>query len=173
MERVEDPVTEDVTQLVVVHPTVESKGGDDVHVVDTGFGGHVEHRLDDALPRIGTSHLRQRQARVIEADREAHPCVEEGGKRLHVEGLEEGLSDGRVGIDEAGKWLGWVDHPRSVGWETFEAEPLSVPEQHGRRRTVDVEDESGSWHQLPLLRSKAILTAPRRPASAAWARAST
>ena len=56
----------------------------------------------------------------------------------------------------------------------LEPEALAVPEQDGRRRAVDVEDEAGTGHQrlFSLRRSKATLTAPRRPALAACSMAS-
>ncbi len=146
-EGVDDAVAEYVAQLVLVHPAVESQRSDDVHVVDAGLGGHVEHRLDDPLPIVGPLHLRQRQARVVEADRQLHVRLQQLGKRVHVERIQQRIADVAVEVVEAGQRLGRVDDAAAIGGKTFEAEPLAAPEQGGRRRAVDVEDESGAWHQ--------------------------
>jgi hypothetical protein len=66
-ERVVDAVADGVAQLVLGHAPVQREGGDEVHVVDAGRGGQVEHRLDDPLADVGPLHLRQRQRDVVEA----------------------------------------------------------------------------------------------------------
>ena len=82
--------------------------------------------------------------------------------------------------------LGRVDHAAAVGRQLLEAEPFAVPEQWRCRAvessTVDVEYE-GRGSEASTVEystgdrghhgSKAIFTAPRRPAVAAWAMAST
>ena len=173
VEGVEDAVAEHVAQFVVVHPAVQPERSDDVDVVDAGLGGEVEHGFDDALTVVGSAHLGQRQARVVEHDRELHVGAEERRERLHVDRVEQRVADLAVEVVEARQRLGWVDHPAAVGGELLEAEPFAPPEQDGGRRAVDVEHESGAWHQAVFLMSKAILVAPRRPAAAAWAMAST
>ena len=70
--------------------------------------------------------------------------------------------------------LGRVDDPAALG-QGLEHEALSVPEQGGRCRLVHLEHEAGSAAHgaCPFLGSKAILTAPRRPAAPACATASS
>ena len=82
LERVVDAVAEHVAQLVLVHPAVEAEGGDDVDVVDAGRGGEVEHRLDDPLAGVGRAHLRQRQAGVVERDRQLHAGEQQRRQRI-------------------------------------------------------------------------------------------
>ena len=82
MERVVDAIAERVAQLVLVHPAVQAEGGDDVHVVDARLGGEVEHRLDHALAGVGRAHLRQRQADVVERDRQLHAGEQQRRQRI-------------------------------------------------------------------------------------------
>ena len=58
-ERVVDPIAYGVAQLGLGHPAVEGEGGDEVHVVDAGLRGHVEHGFDHPLAHVRTAHLRQ------------------------------------------------------------------------------------------------------------------
>ena len=177
-EGVVDAVADGVAQLGLGHAPVQGEGGDEVDVVDAGVGGQVEHRLDDPLADVGPAHRRQRQADVVEGDRELHAREQQRGQRVAVERVEQRVADGAVDVVERRQRLGRVDDPAAAGGQLLEPEALAVLEQDRRRRAVDVEDESGTGHQMVPLsfssrRSKAILTAPRRPAAAAWAMAST
>ena len=145
-ERVVHAVAEGVAQLGLGHPPVQGEGGDQVHVVDAGLGGEVEHGLDHPLAHVGPAHLRQRQAHVVEGDRQPHAREQQGRQRVLVDGMVEGVADGAVDVVERRQRLGGVDHPAAVGRQLLEAEALAAPEQRGRRRAVDVEDESGSRH---------------------------
>ena len=94
-------------------------------------------------------------------------------------GWVEGVADGGLGVGQRVHGLGRVDDPAALG-QPLQAEALAVPEQGGWRRAVDVEHESGPgahrvrpFRSFRLRRSKAILTAPRRPAAPAWAMASS
>ena len=151
-----------------------------------GRGGEVEHGLDDPLAVVGAAHLRQREAGVVEHDRQLHVGPQQRRQRVHVDRVEQARCGSRRRDRRCRQRLGWVDHPRAVGGQLLEAEPLAPPEQDRRRRAVDLEHETGTRHFSPSsfeasyrrphiegLRSKAILTAPRRPAAAAWAMAST
>jgi hypothetical protein len=71
-ECVVDPVADRMAELGLGHATVQGQGGDDVHVVDAGGGCGVEDRFDDALADVGSAHLGQRQAHVVEGDGELH-----------------------------------------------------------------------------------------------------
>ncbi len=89
LEGVVDAVAEHVPQLVLVHAAMQAEGGDDVDVVDPGLGGEVEHRLDDPLTVVGPAHLRQRQAGVVEHDRQLHVGVQQRRQRVHVDRVEQ------------------------------------------------------------------------------------
>ena len=74
--------------------------------------------------------------------------------------------------------LGRVEDAAAAGGQLLEPERLAVVEEDRRGRAVDLEDEPRTGHQMLSLsrsdrRSKAILTAPRAPAEAAWAMASS
>ena len=100
VERVVDAVAECVAQLVLVHPSVQAERGDDVHVVDAGLGRHVEHRLDHALADVGASHLRQRQADVVERDRQLHAGEQQRGQRVLVVRVQQRVLDRAVDVVE-------------------------------------------------------------------------
>ena len=74
--------------------------------------------------------------------------------------------------------LAGVQHAAAAGGQLLEPERLAVVEEDRWGRAVDLEDEPRTGHQMVSLsrsdrRSKAILTAPRAPADAAWAMASS
>jgi hypothetical protein len=152
LEGVVDPVAEGVAQLGLGHPAVQGEGGDQDDVVDAGGGGEIEDGLDHPLTDVGTAHLRQRQADVVEGDGELHPRLEQRRQRVVVERVQQGVADRPVDVVDRVERLGRVDHPAAVGGELFEAEPLAPPEQGGRGRAVDLEDESRAGHVngLPL-----------------------
>ena len=178
-EGVVDAVADGVAELGLGHATVEREGRDEVHVVDTGGGGQVEHGLDDALADVGPAHRRERQADVVERDGQLHARLEQRVQRGRVaERVVEGMADGGVGILEGLERLGRVEHAAATGGQLLEPEPLAVVEEDRWGRAVDLEDEPRTGHQMLSLsrsdrRSKAILTAPRAPAAAAWAMASS
>ena len=69
-------------------------------VVDAGLGGEVEHGLDDPLADVGPAHLRQRQADVVEGDRQLHPREQQRRQRVLVDRVEQGVADGAVDVVE-------------------------------------------------------------------------
>ncbi len=141
-ERVVHPVADGVAQLGLGHPAVECEGGDDVDVVDTGVGGEVEDRFDHPLANVGAAHLRERQADVVERDRELHARVEPGTQRVTVDRVVESVTDRAVDVVDRRQRFRGVDHPAAVWRQLLEAESLTPPEQRGRGRAVDVEHES-------------------------------
>src|SRR4051812_39978248 len=153
---------------------MEGESGDQLHVVDAGGRGHVEHGLDHTLAVVRPMHRRQRQGDVVEGDRELHARLEERRQGLAVERLEQGVADGLVGVGKRVEGLGRIDDA-AADRQALEMEALAVPEQGRRRRSVDVENEAWPRHydnpRSPR-RSKATFTAPRRPASAACSMAS-
>ena len=59
-------------------------------VVDAGLGGEVEHGLDDPLADVGPAHLRQRQADVVEGDRQLHAREQQRRQRVLVDRVRAG-----------------------------------------------------------------------------------
>src|SRR5580693_3804629 len=88
--------------------------------------------------------------------------------------MEQGVADGPIGVIQGLHRLGGVNDAAALG-KGLEREALAVPEQGRRRGLVHFEDETGTAaHRVcPFVMSKAILTAPRRPAAPAWATASS
>ena len=146
-ERVVHAVADGVAQLGLGHAPVQGQGGDQVDVVDARGRGEVEHRLDHALAHVGASHRGEREADVVEGDRELHPGPEQGAERLGVaEGVVEGVADGAVDVVERVEGLARVQHAAPAGGEPLEAERLAVVEQDRRGRLVDLQDEAGAGH---------------------------
>ena len=105
-ERVVHAVADGVAQLGLGHPPVQGEGADQVDVVDAGLGGEVEHGLDDALADVGPAHLRQRQADVVERDRQLHAREQQRRQRVLVDRVEQGVADRAVDVVERRQRLG-------------------------------------------------------------------
>ena len=148
-EGVVHAVADSVAQLGFGHPPVQGEGGDDVNVVDACVGGEIQYRLDHPLADVGPAHLGQRQADVVERDRELHAREQLGPQGVGVDGVVEGVADGAVDVVEGRHRLGRVDDAAAPGGQLLEPEALAVPEQRRRGRAVDVEHESGTGHQRP------------------------
>ena len=97
-EGVIDAIAERMTKLVLGHAAMERQRSDEVYVIDTGCGGHIEHLLDDALPNVGLPHGRQRQRDVVEGDRQLHAGLEELGQGIVVDRFEQRVTDRRFGV---------------------------------------------------------------------------
>ena len=149
-EGVVDAVADGVAQLGLGHAAVQGEGGDEVHVVDAGGGGQVEHGLDDPLADVGPLHRGQRQRDVVEGDGELHARAQQRGQRARCRrcGFSSAWRMAPSGSVERRERLGRVDDAAAAGGELLEAEALAVVEQDRRRRPVDVEHEAGAGHQL-------------------------
>ena len=176
-ERVVHAIAERVAQLGLGHPAVQGERGDDVHVVDSRIGREVEHCFDHALTHVGTAHRWQRQADVVERDRQLHAREQQLGEWVLIDRVEQRVEDRTVDVVDRIERLGAVDDAAATGWQLLETEAFTSPEHDRWRVAVHLEDESGARHQcfsfVGVRRSKAILIAPRRPAAAAWAIASS
>ena len=111
MKRVVDAIAERVAQLVLVHPPVQTQRGDDVDVVDACVSGEIEHCLDDSLAVVGRAHLGQRQADVVEGDRQLHPREQLRGQRILVVRMQQRVADRAVDVFDRGQRLGRIDRP--------------------------------------------------------------
>jgi len=87
-ERVVHAVADRMAQFGIGHAAMKGESADDVHIVDAGLGSEIEYRLDDALADIGPLHLGQRQAHIVECDREPHSREQLRGERVLVDGVQ-------------------------------------------------------------------------------------
>ena len=143
-EGVVHAVADGVAQLGLGHAAVQGQRRDEVHVVDPGRRGQVEHGLDHPLPHVGPAHRGQRQADVVEGDGELHARLEQRAQRGRVaERVVQRVADGGVGIVERRERLAWVEHAGAAGGQLLEPEPLAVVEEDRWGRAVDLEDEPG------------------------------
>jgi hypothetical protein len=121
------------------HASVQGQSGDEVHVVHAGGGGEVEDRFDDALAHIGSTHGREGQADVVEADRELHAGREKRPQRRRIaQRIVERQPDGGIGIIEGFKRLAGIEYPAAAGGQSFEAKGLAVVKEDGWRGAVYV-----------------------------------
>ncbi len=86
-ERCEDAIAHDVADLVRGHAAVQAERGDQVDVLDTRLGGHVDDLLHDQLSDIRGRHGRQRQRQVVEGDGQLHATPEQRLQRVVLERL--------------------------------------------------------------------------------------
>src|SRR2546430_2945346 len=60
-ERREDALADDVAELVLGHAAVQTQSRDDVQVVDSGLGGHVDDLFHHQLAHVRRSHRRSEE----------------------------------------------------------------------------------------------------------------
>ena len=58
-EGAEDPIADDMTDLILGHPSVQAEGSDQVYVLHAGLRRHVDDFLHHQLAHIGRGHRRQ------------------------------------------------------------------------------------------------------------------
>ena len=147
-EGVVHTVADRLAELALGHPAVQRERGDEVHVVDAGGRGHVEHRFDHPLADVGALHRRQAGSETSSKQIVSFMSGRSSaGAGLAVERLEQRVLDGLVDVVDRLEGLARVDDPRPPRRQLLEAEALAVVEQDRRGRAVDVEDESGAGHQ--------------------------
>ena len=172
MEGAEDAVADDVAQLVIGHPPVQAKRGDDVKVVDARLSGHVDDLFHHELAYIGRGHGRQWQREVVERDRQLHPASQQRLQRIVLQRLGQRPLDRTFRMRDRLERVRRIDDARS---ERHLFQPDAFPEvkEHRRRVAIDFNHRARSRHQiLNRRRSNATFTAPRRPALIAYSIAS-
>ena len=139
IELVEDAPADRAFELVGRHAAVQRERGDQVDVVDAGAVGALEHLLDHQRADVRLAHRRQRQADVVERDRQLHPRAEQGVQRVHAERRVERGGDRRVDVGEALQRRRRIDDARADG-EPLEPELLAGVEQRRRAVLRDLDD---------------------------------
>ena len=130
-EGAEHALADHPLDLACGHPPVERVRGDDLDVVDAGFRRERQDALEDHLPRIGTSHRRQRQRDVVERDRQSHPRTELRAQRVGVLRMLERVRDRLFGMRQCFHRLRGI-HDAAAARQLLETEPFAGVEQHRR-----------------------------------------
>ena len=139
---------------------MQTESGDEVHVIDPGFGRKVKDRLDDPLTGIGPLHRRQRQRDVIERDGQLHAGRQQRRQRVIIDRVEQRLADRAVRVLQTVERLARIDHPAPTDRQLLHAEALAVVEKDGWRLTVHFEHKARSWvRDRFLLHSSASIIA--------------
>ena len=139
IELVEDARADRALELGRRHPAVQRERGDQVDVVDAGAVGALEHVLDHAAADVGQLHRRQRQADVVEGDRQLHARAQQRVQRVHAERRVERGGDRGVDVDQALQRRRRVDDP-AADRQPLEPERLAGVKQRRRRVLVDLDD---------------------------------
>ena len=139
IELVEDPRADRALELGRRHPAVQRERGDQVDVVDAGPVGALEHVLDHAAADVRRLHRRQRQADVVERDRQLHARPQQRVERVHPERRVERGGDRGVDVDQALQRRRRIDDPRADR-QPLEPERLAGMKQRRRRVLVDLDD---------------------------------
>ena len=139
VELVEDAGADGALELGRGHPAVQRERGDQMDVLDTRAVGALEHVLDHAAADVGQLHRRQREADVVERDRQLHARAEQAVERVHAERRVERGADRGVDVDQALQRRRRVDDP-AADREPLQAEGLAGMEERRRRVLVDLDD---------------------------------
>jgi hypothetical protein len=138
----EDPLADDVAQLVRGQPAVQRVRRDQLDVVHTGVGRHRQDGLDDALPDVRLLHRRQRDGNVVERDRQPHPGAQQLRQRLGLERVQQRVLDRFLDVPHRRQRLRRVHHPGAER-ETLQQEALTVV--HEQRRCPVVHLKHKTW----------------------------
>src|SRR6185503_5092151 len=95
------------------HLSVKGIGDDDVNVVYTVAGEHVQDDLEDALPNVWRSHRRQRQTDVVNSHCDAHARFELGEQRITTEWMIQRITNGSLAVRQSLDWRIGIEHPRA------------------------------------------------------------
>ncbi len=164
MEGGEDPLADDVSQLVLGHAAVQAERGDQVDVFHAGLRRHVDDLFHHELAHIRRRHRRQRQRQVVEGDRQLHAPPQQSFQRVVLQGPCKRALDRTLGVRDRLQRIGWVHDARAEG-QLLEPDALAKVKQHRRCVAIDLDHRTWSWHQaVNRRRSNATFTAPKRPA---------
>ena len=149
VERREDPLSDDVAQLVLGHASVEAKRGDDVQIVDAGLGRHVDDLLHHQLPHVRRRHRRQRKREIVEGDRQLHAPAQQRLERVVLERLAQRALDRAFGMCDWLQWIGRV-HDARTERHLLQPDAFSEVKEHRRRVAIDFYDRARARHQWPV-----------------------
>ena len=127
-ELFESALTDHPADFRFGHAAMEGRGDNDVDIVNAVVSERLQNIIEQTFANIGTAHLRQRQADVVDRNGHAHVRIELRKQRIGVERMEQRVTDGGVGIRQRIEWRRRVDHARTGG-EPFEHEIVAISYQ--------------------------------------------
>ena len=99
-----------------------------MNVVNAVIGQRLEHHVKHPLAQVGPLHLRQRQADVVDRDRDAHVGVELREQRVGVFRMQQRVANRYVGIGQRFKRRRRIDDP-GAGRKLGQQEVVAVGNQ--------------------------------------------
>ena len=128
---VEDLGADHPFDLGLGHRAVQGQGDRHLDILDAMLLEHVEEDLEDRLADVRAPHRRQRDADVVDGDRDLHARLEPGVQRRGIAlGIVERVADRRPAVRDAFHRRFWIDRPRA-GRKGLEHEVFPVVEHAG------------------------------------------
>ena len=135
-ELLERALAHHAANLGLGHAPMERGRDDQMDVVDAVVGERLEHDVERAFADIGPAHLRQRQADVVDRDRDAHVGIELREQRIGVLGTQQRVADRGVRIGQRLQRRRRIDHSRAGG-QLLVPEVVAIGDQPRRRAPVE------------------------------------
>ncbi len=118
----------DASDLRLGHAAMKRSGDHQVDVVDAVIGQRLEHLIEQPLANVRPAHLRQRQAKVIDRDGDAHVGIELREERILIFRMEQGVANRLIGIGQRVERRRRINHARTDR-QLLEQELLAVRNQ--------------------------------------------
>ena len=148
-ELLEGALADHPANFTLRHAAMERGRDDQMNVVHAVIRERLQHRIEHPLAQIRAAHLRQRQADIVDRDRDAHVGIELREQRIGVERMEQGVTDRRVGIGQRIERRRRIDHA-GAGGQLFEHEVFAVRDQTTFRAPVKRDDQIAARADLVL-----------------------
>ena len=131
-----------------------------MHVVNAVVSERLQHLIEQAFADVGTAHLRQRQADVVDRDGHAHVGIELREQRIGVLRMEQRVTDGLC-RDPAADPAAAADRSRACRPAAFEQKFLAVRYDAALGAAIELDDQSlrapTSWRSSAVFSSLSLL----------------
>ena len=136
----EGALANDAADLRFGHAAMQRGRDHQVHIVNAIIGKRLQHLVEKALADVGPAHLRQREAEVVDRDRDAHIGTQLREQRVLVLGMQERVANGLVGVGQRVERRRRIDHA-GADRQFLEKKFLAIRDDAALRAPIELDDQ--------------------------------